>query len=117
MQVFKKYLLPLLSAVTMAASAQNSCLKNLQGQTILWIVAVCEGRAETDDFEAPKVRSCVDQLIKKYKALDIDQDCKINAVLRKEWCAFGTNKKSYITQCFQSDALFPRVLSDGGVGN
>lgn len=105
--------------LSVAAGARDACPSNIRGQTIHWIVAVCEARAETDDFESPAVQDCVAAMDAKYKIQSSTaQNCRLNALYKREWCASipDSGGQRSASKCFKSSRTLPRVVLNGGVG-
>lgn len=104
--------------ISFSVLGNDDCPSNIRGETIHWVVAVCEKRSETDDFESPAVQQCLADTMAKGKLEKIGkQNCELNARYKREWCSVpGDATDEAASQCFASPTLLPRVVVDGGVG-
>ena len=104
--------------ISSSVFGKDECPSNIRGESIHWVVAVCEKRSETDDFELPSVQKCIADTIAKDKLERVAKhNCKLNADYKKEWCEIpGEASKEAASNCFASPTILPRVVLEGGVG-
>jgi hypothetical protein len=104
--------------INFSAFGNDDCPSHIRGDTIHWVVAVCEQRSETDDFESPAVQDCLADTIAKDNLDEIGKhNCKLNARYKREWCSVsGDATDEASAKCFVSPTLLPRVVVEGGVG-
>lgn len=113
------YYTVLLSLALNSTMILAECPSNVAGETAHWIIAVCEARAGTDDFENAVVQKCVELETNKYQVKpNAAPSCKLNALYKKEWCGFVVEWKgdTSVTSCMSSPKQIPSIVSDGGAG-
>jgi hypothetical protein len=101
------------------AIAQNSCEAGTAGDTMQWAIALCEVRAETDDFESPCVQACLKRLISRDHIKNQPYvNCKLNLRYKTEWCGnvVRLGAESTVAACVGSRQAIPRNVHQGHVG-
>lgn len=100
--------------------ARAACPPNITGDTIFWVIALCQARAETDDFESPAVQDCIENIASRNQAVrQPSTDCKSNAVYKRAWCETMVKNgvEPSVSECVKSSTAIPPVVRNGQVGN